>query len=246
MKIHVLTIFPELINMFFNWSIVGRTVNKGILSLEAVDIRDFTKDKHKRVDDYPFGGGPGMIMKAQPIYDALISVKEKKSKTIYLSPHGKPYNQEMAKTLSQEEHLILLCGHYEGIDNRIIDNYIDMEISIGDYVLTGGEIPAMVLIESIIRLLPGALGSEESYSDESHYNGLLEYPQYTRPRVFNGFKVPEILLSGDHEKIKKWKKYKSLETTYKKRPDLLNNLNLTNEEKKILEEIKEKTRNKTS
>ncbi len=246
MKIHVLTIFPELINMFKEWSIVGRTVDKGILSLEAIDIRDFTKDKHRQVDDYPFGGGPGMIMKAQPIYDALTSVKEKNSKTIYLSPQGKPYNQEMAKILSQEEHLILLCGHYEGIDNRIVDNYIDMEISIGDYVLTGGEVPAMVLIESIIRLLPGALANEESYSDESHYSGLLEYPQYTRPRVFNSFEVPEVLLSGNHKKIEEWEKYKSIETTYSKRPDLLIEENLSSKEKKVLEEIKVKGKNKTS
>ena len=232
--------------MFKEWSIVGRTVDKGILSLEAIDIRDFTKDKHRQVDDYPFGGGPGMIMKAQPIYDALTSVKEKNSKTIYLSPQGKPYNQEMAKILSQEEHLILLCGHYEGIDNRIVDNYIDMEISIGDYVLTGGEVPAMVLIESIIRLLPGALANEESYSDESHYSGLLEYPQYTRPRVFNSFEVPEVLLSGNHKKIEEWEKYKSIETTYSKRPDLLIEENLSSKEKKVLEEIKVKGKNKTS
>ena len=246
MKIHVLTIFPELINIFKEWSIVGRTVDKNLLSLQAVDIRDFTKDKHRQVDDYPFGGGPGMIMKAQPIYDALMSVRGENSKTIYLSPQGKSYNQEMAKDLSQEEHLILLCGHYEGIDNRIVDNYIDMEISIGDYVLTGGEVPAMVLIESIIRLLPGALANEDSYSDESHYNGLLEHPQYTRPRNFQGLEVPEVLLSGNHKKIGEWKKIKSLETTYKKRPDLLRNQILNEEEKKILEKIKSKTEDNIS
>ena len=237
MKIHVLTIFPELINMFKEWSIVGRTVDKGILSLEAIDIRDFTKDKHRQVDDYPFGGGPGMIMKAQPIYDALTSVKEKNSKTIYLSPQGKPYNQEMAKILSQEEHLILLCGHYEGIDNRIVDNYIDMEISIGDYVLTGGEVPAMVLIESIIRLLPGALANEESYSDESHYSGLLEYPQYTRPEEFMGKKVPDVLLSGHHGKIEKWRREQSILRTAKRRPDLLEKVELTEEEVQWLKKI---------
>ncbi len=163
-----------------------------------------------------------MIMKAQPIYDALMSVREENSKTIYLSPQGKSYNQEMAKDLSQEEHLILLCGHYEGIDNRIVDNYIDMEVSIGDYVLTGGEVPAMVLIESVIRLLPGALANEESYSDESHYHGLLEHPQYTRPRNFQGLEVPEILLSGNHKKIEEWKKNINLwRQLIKKRPDLL-------------------------
>ncbi len=246
MKIHVLTLFPELFFVFKDWSIVGRTIEKGILTLEPINIRDFSKDKHKQVDDYPYGGGPGMVMKPEPIYDALNSVKKDNSKTIYLSPQGKPYNQKMAKLLSQEEHLILLCGHYEGIDNRIIDNYIDMEISIGDYVLTGGELPAMVLIESIIRLLPGALSSEESFTEESHYNGLLEYPQYTRPRVFNNLEVPEILLSGDHKKIEEWKKYKSLEITYMKRPDLLKKQNLSPSEEELLKEIKAKIKNKNS
>ena len=244
MKIHVLTLFPELFEIFKSWSIVGRTIAKGIFTLDPINIRNFTKDKHRQVDDYPFGGGPGMVMKPEPIYDALTSIKQNNSTVIYLSPQGVPYSQQMAKSLSKEKHLILLCGHYEGVDNRIIDNYIDMEISIGDYVLTGGELPAMVLIESIIRLLPGALSSEESFSDESHYNGLLEYPQYTRPRVFNDLHVPDILLSGDHKKIEEWKKYKSLEITYIKRPDLLKKQDLSEEEKKILEEIKEKIKNK--
>ena len=246
MKIHILTLFPELFFLFRNWSIVGRTVEKGVVTLEPINIRDFTKDKHKQVDDYPYGGGPGMVMKPEPIYDALNSVKTDNSKIIYLSPQGKTYNQEMANLLSQEEHLILLCGHYEGIDNRIIDNYIDMEISIGDYVLTGGELPAMVLIESIIRLLPGALSSEESFIEESHYNGLLEYPQYTRPRIFNDLEVPEILLSGDHKKIEEWKKYKSLEVTYIKRPDLLERQSLSPKDEKLLKEIKAKIKNKNS
>jgi len=246
MKIHILTLFPELFFLFKDWSIVGRTVEKGIVTLEPINIRDFSKDKHKQVDDYPYGGGPGMIMKSEPIYDALNSVKTDNSKTIYLSPQGKTYNQEMANLLSKEEHLILLCGHYEGIDNRIIDNYIDMEISIGDYVLTGGELPAMVLIESIIRLLPGALSSEESFTEESHYNGLLEYPQYTRPRIFNDLEVPEILLSGDHKKIEEWKNYKSLEVTYIKRPDLLKKQNLSSNDEKLLKEIEAKIKNKNS
>lgn len=240
MKIHVLTIFPEIIDTFAQWSIIGRAVNKNVVNLKSVDIREYSKDKHKRVDDYPFGGGPGMVMKVQPIYDALNSVKEANSKTIYLSPQGKPYNQDMAKRLSKEKHLILLCGHYEGIDNRIVENYVDMEISIGDYVLTGGEIPAMVLMESIIRLLPGALGNQESTLNESHYNGLLEHPQYTRPREFMNHKVPEVLLSGNHKKIEEWKKYKSLETTYIKRPDLLEKLDLTKEEEEIIKKIKSK------
>ncbi|MCF6466399.1 tRNA (guanosine(37)-N1)-methyltransferase TrmD [Clostridium sp. Cult2] len=240
MKIDILTLFPEIFDMFESWSIVGRTVEKGLVNLNKINIRDFSEDKHKRVDDYPFGGGPGMVMKPEPIYKALKKVKSKDSLVIYLSPQGKVYNQQLANSLSKEEHLILLCGHYEGIDNRIVENYVDLEISIGDYVLTGGEIPAMVLIESIIRLLPGALSGEESYTDESHYDGLLEYPQYTRPRIFNGLTVPDILLSGDHKKIEAWRKYQSIKSTYVKRPDLLNKLQLTEEEINILEEIKEK------
>ena len=240
----MLTLFPELFDAFEKYSIVGRTIEKGLFSLNKVDIRDFSKDKHKRVDDYSFGGGPGMVMRPEPIYDALSNVKSEDSIVIYLSPQGKTYNQELANFLSKEKHLILLCGHYEGIDNRIIDNYVDLEISIGDYVLTGGEIPAMVLIESIIRLLPGALSGEESYVNESHYNGLLEYPQYTRPRTFHDFNVPEILLSGDHKKIEEWRKYKSLETTYIKRPDLLEKRNLTEIEMKMLRTIEEEVRKK--
>lgn len=239
MRIDVLTLFPEIFESFEEWSIVGRTLNKGLFSLNKIDIRDFSKDKHRRVDDYPFGGGPGMVMRPEPIYEAISSVKNEKSLVVYLSPQGKPYNQQLANKLSKEEHLILLCGHYEGIDNRIIDNYIDLEISLGDYVLTGGELPAMVLIESIIRLLPGALSGEESYINESHYNGLLEHPQYTRPRVFNDLSVPEVLLSGNHKKIDEWRKYKSIETTYTKRPDLLHKCKLTDLEVQILNKIKE-------
>ena len=244
MKIDVLTLFPELFEAFEKWSIVGRTIEKGLLSLNKINIRDFSEDKHKRVDDYPFGGGPGMVMSAQPIYDSIINTRDEDSIVIYLSPQGKIYNQNLANSLSKEEHLILLCGHYEGIDNRIVENYIDLEISIGDYVLTGGEIPAMVLIESIIRLLPGALGSEESYLDESHYNGLLEYPQYTRPRIFKGLNVPEVLLSGNHKKIDEWKRYQALKTTYIKRPDLLDKLKLTPVELEMLHRIKGQMKDK--
>ena len=177
-------------------------------------------------------------MTPEPIYGAINSVKKDNSKIIYLSPQGKKLNQEIINNLSKEEHLVLLCGHYEGIDNRIIENYIDEEISIGDYVLTGGEIPAMVLIDSLVRLLPGVLSSEESYSDESHFNGLLEYPQYTRPREFNGLRVPDILLSGNHEKIRKWRYYQSLKSTFLKRPDLLESIDLSKEDKELLLYIK--------
>lgn len=238
MKIDILTLFPEFFKVLTDFSIIGRALEKGLFSFNTINIRDFSKDKHKRVDDYPFGGGPGMVMKPEPIYDALMSVKSNNSFVIYLSPQGRLYNQEIAKDLANKKHLILICGHYEGIDNRIVENYVDMELSIGDYVLTGGEIPAMVVVDSIVRLLPGVLSSEESYMYESHYNGLLEYPQYTRPREFKGLKVPEILLSGDHEKISKWRKYQSLKNTYIKRPDLLEKTKLTEEEIAMLEEIK--------
>jgi len=238
MIIDVLTLFPEFFDVLKNFSIIGRALEKELFSFNAVNIRDFSKDKHKRVDDYPYGGGPGMVMKPEPIYEAITSIKSENSYVICLSPQGKLYDQETAKFLSNKEHIILLCGHYEGIDNRIIENYVDMVLSIGDYVLTGGEIPAMVIIDSIVRLIPGALSSEESYTDESHYNGLLEYPQYTRPRVFNGFEVPDILLSGHHEKILEWRKYQSLKNTYLMRPDLLEKRELSNKERKILEEIK--------
>lgn len=221
MKFDVLTLFPEFMDSLFNYSIIGRAAEEKKVSLNWVNIRDFSKNKHKKVDDYPFGGGPGMVMKPEPIYDAIMSVKESNSKVIYLSPQGKQLDQKMAEDLSNESHLILLCGHYEGIDNRIIENFIDQEISIGDYVLTGGEIPAMVLIDTVTRLMPGVLSSEESYMDESHYDGLLEYPQYTRPRTFKELSVPEILLSGNHEKIAQWRKEESIRITSQKRPDLL-------------------------
>ncbi|OLS01741.1 tRNA (guanosine(37)-N1)-methyltransferase TrmD [Tissierella creatinophila] len=234
MKIDILTLFPEFFSNLSNWSIIGRAIDKNILNLELINIRDFSTNKHRKVDDYPFGGGPGMVMSPQPIYNAINSIKTKKSRVIYLSPQGRKLNQEVINNLSKEEHLILLCGHYEGIDNRIIENYIDEEISIGDYVLTGGEIPAMVIIDSVVRLLPNVLKGEESYMDESHYGGLLEHPQYTRPRVFNEVRVPDILISGNHSKIEKWKRYESLKATFIKRPDLLKNVNLTKEDKDSL------------
>lgn len=225
MNIDVLTLFPDFFQSLNSYSIIGRAIGEGKINLNCINIRDFSKDKHKRVDDYPFGGGPGMVMQIEPIYEAINSVKTDDSKVIFLSPQGKRLNQEMAKSLSEENHIILLCGHYEGIDNRIIENYVDEELSIGDYVLTGGEIPAMVLIDCISRLIPGVLSSEESYMDESHYDGYLEYPQYTRPREFNGIKVPDILLSGDHAKIDKWRSEESIRITMEKRPDLIDKAN---------------------
>lgn len=238
MKIDILTLFPDFFTSLLNWSIVGRAVEKGLLKFNFINIRDFSTNKHKKVDDYPFGGGPGMIMTPEPIHEAINSVKTEKSRTIYLSPQGKKLNQDMVNELAKLDHLILICGHYEGIDNRIIENDIDEEISIGDYVLTGGEIPAMVIVDSVIRLLPGVLKDEESYMEESHYEGLLEHPQYTRPRVFNEKSVPDVLLSGNHKHIKDWKNYQSIKNTFLKRPDIFNKIRLDKKDKDILLEIK--------
>ncbi len=234
MRIDILTLFPEFIKSLENYSIVGRALQENILKLSAVDIRDYTEDKHRRVDDYPYGGGMGMVIQPQPVYSAITSVRTDKSRVIYLSPQGKPLDQEKVNELSKEEHLVLLAGHYEGVDQRIIDDMVDEELSIGDYVLTGGELPAMVLVDSIARVLPGVLSSEDSYEIESHYNGLLEYPQYTRPRVFMGRKVPDVLLSGDHEKIRLWRLLNSFRTTIVKRPDMISKLKEDSEE---LEEL---------
>lgn len=234
MKIDILTLFPEFFHSLLHWSIIGRAIENNIVDINSTNIRDFSENKHKKVDDYPYGGGTGMVMSPEPIYDAINSVKNQNSRVIYLSPQGRVFNQELANELSKEDHLILLCGHYEGIDNRIIEHYIDEEISIGDFVVTGGEIPAMMVIDAVVRLLPGVLRSNESFMEDSHYSGLLEYPQYTRPREFNGHLVPDILLSGHHEKIKSWRKEESLKSTLIKRPDLLNYRNLTKEEREIL------------
>lgn len=236
MKIDVLTLFPEMYGAM-NMSILGRAIEDKYLSIDYINIRDFAENKHNKVDDYPFGGGPGMVMKPEPIYNAIMSVKQENSRVIYLSPKGKVYDQNLANELSKEEHIVFLCGHYEGIDQRIIDNYITEEISIGDYVLTGGELASMVIIDSIARLIPGVLATEESFQDESHYSGLLEYPQYTRPREFNDLEVPEVLLSGNHKNIAEWRKYKALKDTYLKRPDVFSEYNLDREEKKMFEKI---------
>ncbi len=238
MRIDILTLFPDFFSELYNWSIIGRAIEREIVEIYATNIRDFSKNKHKKVDDYPYGGGPGMVMTPEPILDSINNVKKNNSKIIYMSPQGKKLTQEKLNQLSREEHLVLLCGHYEGIDNRIIDNYIDEEISIGDYVLTGGEIPAMVLIDGVVRLLPDVLSSEESFQDESHYKGYLEYPQYTRPRSFQEYEVPEVLLSGNHAEIKKWRKAQSIKNTLLKRPDLIEAMDLDPEEMKLINEIK--------
>ncbi len=238
MRFDVLTLFPEVIKAVLNESIIGRAQENKIIELNLFNIRDFSENKHKKVDDYPYGGGNGMVMSAQPIIDAYQSITEKlnyKPKVIYMSPQGKVLDQEKALKLKDENHIILLCGHYEGIDERVIEEIVDEEISIGDYVLTGGELPAMVLIDCVSRLLPGVLSSEESYSDESHYNVLLEYPQYTRPYEFRGKKVPDVLMSGHHENIKRWRRQQSILRTYKKRPDLLKKFEMTKEDKQYVE-----------
>ena len=220
MQFDVLTLFPEMFSIL-DESIIGRAKKNKQIDINLVNIRDFSKDKHKKVDDTPYGGGAGMVMMPDVVYRAYNSLENKENaKVIYMSPQGKKLNQEKVKELSKENHLIILCGHYEGIDQRVLDKIVDEEISIGDYVLTGGELPAMVLIDSVSRYVEGVL-NKESIKEESFEKNLLEYPQYTRPEVFEGEKVPEVLLSGNHKEIDKWRKEKSLEITKKKRPDLL-------------------------
>ena len=220
MKFDVLTLFPEMFEPMKH-SVIGRAVEKGLLEINLVNIRDFSKDKHKKVDDTVYGGGAGMLIKPDVVYDAYKSVKSEFSKVIYLSPQGKTLDQKKVEELSKEKSLTLLCGHYEGIDQRVLDKIVDEEISIGDYVLTGGEIPAMVLIDSVCRYIPQVI-SKESIKEESFSEGMLEYPQYTRPEIFEGQKVPEVLISGHHENINKWRKQEALRITKLKRPDLLN------------------------
>lgn len=222
MTIKVLTIFPQMFAPIMGESILGRAAQKGLLTVEPVDIRAYTKDKHRRTDDYPFGGGAGMVMTAQPVVDAMRAASEDfPARRIYLSPKGAVLTQQKARELAMQENLILLCGHYEGVDQRALDLCVDEEISIGDYVLTGGELPAMVLIDCVARLLPGVLGSEDSAQDESFEDGLLEYPQYTRPAVFEDIPVPPVLLSGHHANIVAWRKEQALRITRERRPDLL-------------------------
>ena len=238
MKFDVLTLFPSMFDAVLGDSIIGRAREKGIIEMNFIDIRDFTLNKHRKVDDYPYSGGGGMLMQAQPVYDAYKSVTadcEKKPLTIYMSPQGEVFNQKTAVELSKEEHIVILCGHYEGVDQRVLDEIADMELSLGDFVMTGGELPAMAVIDTVSRLIPGVLANEGSYENESHFNGLLEYPQYTRPPIWNGHEIPEILISGHHANIEKWKREQSLLNTLKKRPDMLEKADLTEEDMKFLE-----------
>jgi len=221
MRIDILTLFPEMFDSL-KASLIGKAQEKNLIEINVINIRDFSLDKHKKTDDYAFGGGAGMLMTPQPIYDAIVSIKGyKKAYKIYMSPKGKTLTQAKVKEFSKIDHLIILCGHYEGVDQRIIDLLIDEEISIGDYVLTGGELPAMVVVDTVARYLPNVLGNSESTEDESFSNGFLEYPQYTRPYEFMGLKVPDVLISGHHQNIEKWRKEESEKITKKRRPDIL-------------------------
>ncbi len=241
MRIDILTLFPDMFHVPLSESIIGRARKKGLLDIRIFNIRDFAENKHKRVDDYPYGGGAGMILMPQPVFAALEAVDAKSSRIIYPSPKGKIFNQQLAIDLSKEERLVFICGHYEGIDQRIIDHWVTDEISIGDYVLTGGELPVMVIIDAVSRMIPGVLGQEESYTDESFYSGLLEYPHYTRPSEYNGLNVPAVLLSGNHQNIEEWRKIQSLSITYRMRKDLfekyIRRQDLSKEERKLIEKF---------
>ena len=242
MKITIMTLFPEMCNAVLDESIIGRARKSGIIEIDTVNIRDFTHDKHNRVDDAPYGGGMGMLMQTQPIYDcfaSLCSDDGKKPHLIYMSAQGKTLTQKRVKELSQLPNIAILCGHYEGVDERIIEEIVDEEISVGDYVLTGGELPALILSDSIARMIDGVLPNDEAKELESHYSGLLEYPQYTRPPEWHGRKVPDILLSGHHGNIDKWRREKSLERTLERRPDMLKSAELTKKDREYLAKLKE-------
>jgi tRNA (guanine37-N1)-methyltransferase len=236
MKIDILTLFPAMFVSPFNESIIERARTRKLVEINTVNIRDYAQDKHQQVDDYPYGGGAGMVMKFDVLSRSIESLKKANSRVVYLSPQGKPLDQDNVVRMAQQEHLVLLCGHYEGIDERIM-NLVDEELSIGDYVLSGGELAAMVVVDAVTRLIPGVLGDDNSSQEESFVGGLLEYPHYTRPRTYQGEEVPEILLSGHHEHIRLWRKKLSLMRTLQKRPDLLLKREYDQEERKLLEEI---------
>ncbi len=245
MRFHILTLFPDMVRQGLSTSVIGKAVKNGIVDLNIVDIRDYTNDPHGKVDDYPYGGGAGMVLQAQPVYDAWKDVAAGlgyEPRCIYLTPQGKMFNQTMARTLAGERDLILLCGHYEGVDERVLDEIVTDRVSIGDYVLTGGELPAMVMADAIARMVPGVLTNEESSETESLDGGLLEYPQYSRPAEWRGRKVPEVLLCGDHEKVEEWRHDRSVDLTYENRPDLLEEAELSRRDvKRILGKAGRKT-----
>lgn len=241
MRIDILTLFPQMCDSVMSESIIGRARRSGKVEINSIDIRDYTLDKHRRVDDKPYGGGMGMVMSAQPIFDCFNSLCEQigsRPHLIYLTPQGKTLTQERVKELAKLDNIALLCGHYEGIDERVIEELQPEEISVGDYVLTGGELPALIVADSVSRMLPGVLSDDECFEEESHYNSLLEYPQYTHPSVWNGREVPEVLLSGHHANVEKWRREKSLERTFNRRPDMLDNACLTEDDKTFLSNLK--------
>lgn len=240
MQFYIMTLFPEMVMQGLSTSIIGRAVNKGLLSIEAVNIRDYAFNKHSSVDDYPYGGGAGMLMQAEPVYQCYRALEEKmnkKPRVVYLSPQGKTFNQTMAEEFAQEEELVFLCGHYEGIDERVLEEIVTDYVSIGDYVLTGGELPAMIMVDAISRLVPGVLHNDVSAEFESFQDNLLEYPQYSRPEMWHDKKVPEVLMSGHHANIKKWRREQSVIRTARNRPDLLEKAELTEKEREIAEKI---------
>ena len=242
MRFDVLTLFPELFSAFVRESILGRAFKNGLIDLGLIDIREFARGPHRVTDDRPYGGGDGMVMKAGPIHRALMSVKRpsNRARVILLTPQGERFEQSRAWELSKLDQLILICGRYEGVDERIRTNYVDLELSVGDYILTGGELGGLIIIDAVSRLIPGVLGGENSTREESFEEGLLEYPHYTRPRVFEGEEVPPVLLSGDHEKIRVWRRTQALKRTLERRPDLMENTSLKEEDKEILSKLKQK------
>ncbi len=248
MKFVVMTLFPDMIRQALSYSMLGRAIETGAISVEVTDIRDFSDNKHNTVDDYPFGGGAGMVIQATPVYDCYQAVKSRldnpDAPVIYLSPKGETFTQRVAERLAREEEIVLLCGHYEGIDQRVLDEIVTEEISSGDYVLTGGELPALMIIDAVSRLAPGVLGNAESAVDESFSGNFLEYPQYTRPREWRGAAVPEILLSGNHAAIEAWRERKAMEITLEKRPDLIREEELTKRQKKVFRELMEEAEEK--
>lgn len=242
MNFHVLTLFPDMIMQGLGTSIIGRALEKETISLEAVNIRDYANNKHSKVDDYPYGGGAGMVMQAEPVFGAFQAVSEKigrRPRVVYLTPQGKVFDQKMAEELAGEQDLVFLCGHYEGIDERVLEEIVTDYVSIGDYVLTGGELPAMVMIDAISRMVPGVLSNEESAQFESFQDNLLEYPQYSRPEVWRGKNVPPVLLSGHHANVEKWRREQSVLRTAQRRPDLLEHAVLSEQEKKLIEGVSE-------
>ena len=244
MRFHILTLFPDMVMQGLNTSIIGNAIEQNLIEINTINIRDFTKDRHKKVDDYPYGGGAGMLMQAEPVYQTYLAIQEKaalpegkRPRVIYLSPQGKPFNQKMAEDFAKEDELVLLCGHYEGIDERVLEEIVTDYVSAGDYVLTGGELPAMMIVDTVSRLIPGVLHNDVSAEFESFQDNLLEYPQYSRPEIWHDRQVPPILLSGHHANVEKWRREQSVIRTAKWRPDLLEDAELTMKERELAEEI---------